>query len=85
MKEFEDFLKNLENISKIQRIVPWRVSRKNSWQAKIFITISYFTNSWMKLSMKKGSTSQELFLIFNLENKQDVLLQVEKTIKKFLS
>ncbi len=84
MKEFDKFLKNLEKLESIQRIVPGRVSRKNSWQSKTFITISYFTTSWMKLSMKKGSTSQELFLIFDLKLKDDVLSAVEKIIKDFL-
>lgn len=85
MKEFDWFLKKVEKIELIQRIVPGRVSRKNSGQSKIFITISYFTTSWLKLSMKKGSTSQELFLIFDLQFKDQILTQVQQTIKNFLA
>lgn len=72
LDEFEDFLKKIEKIEEIQKIIPWRINRKQSWTSLKKISFSYFTSSWIKLNLKKGSTAQELFIVCITENKEIV-------------
>jgi len=68
MKEFLPFLKELEKLPKLKRIIPWRISRKQSWTSKKHISISYITSSGMKLQLKKWSTAQECFITCNAKD-----------------
>jgi len=78
LDEFKKFLEQLEKIGEIQKIIPWRISRKQSWSSLKKISFSYFTISWMKINLKKGSTAQEVFIVCNKWNKEIVKEQILK-------
>ena len=64
LKEFDKLFKQLEKIKEIQRIIPWRISRKQQWTSKQHATLSYTTPSWCKINCKKWWTAQEVFLTY---------------------
>jgi len=72
LKEFKKFLEEIEKIEQIQKIIPWRISRQQKWSSKQVISFSYFTSSWLKFNLKKGSTVQELFVVCNEKDKNIV-------------
>lgn len=80
LKEFKTFLEELEKIKEISKIIPWRISRKQSWSSLKKISFSYFTISWLKLNLKKGSTAQELFIICNEKDKEIIKEKILKII-----
>lgn len=81
LSEFDWFLKFLQWIKQIDRIIPWRISRKQSSASWVFITFSYFTDSWLKYNMKKWSTSQELFIVCKVSFKELVYDIIANYIK----
>ena len=81
LKEFEKFLKDISQIEEIQKIIPWRIARQQKWSSKQLISFSYFTNSWLKYKIKKGSTAQELFVVCNEKDKQIVKEKISKFIQ----
>jgi len=82
LKEFEKFIEEIAKIESIQKIIPWRIYRQQSGSSHKTITFSYFTISWMKFNLKKGSTAQELFIVCNQNNKEKTKNEIEKIIKK---
>lgn len=81
LSEFEDFLKNLEKVEEIQKIIPWRISRKQSWSSLQKVSFSYFTKSGLKIILKKWSTVQEVFLVCNAKDNEKVkekILEITK-------
>lgn len=81
LPEFKDFMKYLQSIKLISRVIPGRISRKQSSASWLFITFSYFTPSWLKYSMKKWSTSQELFIVCEEVQKETVFEIIHKYIE----
>ena len=82
MKEFHEFLLQIEKIEDIQRIVPGRIYREQSGRAWFKINYSYPTISGLKYKMCKGSTGQELFIICNKGTDENVVAQIDKVITK---
>ncbi len=82
LKEFEKDLQKISEINEIQRIIPWRISRQQKWSNHKKITFSYFTDSWLKLIMKKWWTAQEVFIVCSEENKN---LVKEKLILNYFN
>jgi len=82
LKDFVKFLKDIEKIDWIQKIIPWRISRQQKWSSYKNITFSYFTSSWMKFNLKKGWTVQELFVVCNLTEKEYIKIQILDKIHK---
>lgn len=72
LKEFEKELQQIAKIPEVKRIIPGRISRQQKWSNHKKITCSYFTDSGLKLIMKKWGTAQEVFVICDLENKEIV-------------
>lgn len=62
LKEFEKILRKIEKMEDVQRIIPWRISRKQQWTSQFVLSFSYETVSGLKYMMKKWGTAQELFL-----------------------
>ncbi len=78
LSDFQKFLKTIETIKEIKRIIPWRISRQQKWSGWCRISFSYFTKSGLKYNLKKWATAQELFIICSEENKE----KIKKNIKK---
>lgn len=81
LKEFKDFLKQIEKIKEIKKIIPWRISRKQSWSSLKKISFSYYTSSWLKLICKKWSTAQEIFVVIKKPDKENVKQKIIKIIE----
>ncbi len=77
LSEFEKTLKDIEKISEIKRIIPWRISRKQKWSSHFKITFSYFTDSGLKYIIKKWSTAQEIFIICDKNSKEQVKEKIQ--------
>lgn len=77
LSEFKKFLKQIEKIEEIKRIIPGRISRQQKWTGSYHITFSYFTDSGLKYNLKKWATAQELFVICKKENKEKVKKMIE--------
>jgi len=84
LKEFDKFLKEIEKIKEIQKIIPWRIARQQKGSSKLLISFSYFTNSGLKYKIKKGSTAQELFIVCNQKDKENIQKKIEKIIKNYI-
>lgn len=80
LDEFKDFLEDIEKIKEIKKIIPWRISRKQSWSSLEKVSFSYFTISGMKLNLKKGSTVQEVFIVCNEDYKDIVKEKILKLV-----
>lgn len=63
LKEFHEFLRQIEQHQQIARIIPGRIHRQQKASSELRFSISYPTVSWFKAKISKGSTSQELFVI----------------------
>jgi hypothetical protein len=70
LAEFHPFLRELETLSQIQRIIPGRIDRKQKKSSIERFRISYTTSNGTKCIMSKWSTAQELFIIHNPNDKQ---------------
>ncbi len=73
MKEFAKELRTIEQINEVQRIIPGRISRQQKGSSLKKISFSYFTDSWLKLIIKKWWTAQEVFVICNEKDKEIIL------------
>jgi len=85
MKEFHEILNAIAKISEVQRMIPWRIERKQSWSSAIYFTCSYPTNTGRKYKMSKGSTSQELFVICGQEERETVKDLITKLVADFFA
>ena len=83
MKEFHDILNAIAKIELVQRIIPGRISRKQSGSSKLFFSCSYDIITGRKYKMSKGSTSQELFVVCHEDNKELVKSNISHAIKTF--
>ena len=83
MKEFEEFLQKISNYQEIQKIIPWRISRQQKSSSHKIVSFSYFTNSWLKLKIKKWATAQEVFVVCNENDKNILKNKILKTIGEF--
>ena len=63
LKEFHWFLKEIEKLPQIQRIIPWRIVREQSGRWEMRINFSYLTPTGLKYKLCKWSTAQEIFII----------------------
>jgi len=81
MKEFEEFLQEISQIPEIQKIIPWRISRQQKSTSHKTISFSYFTNSGLKLKIKKWATAQEVFIVCKAQDKEKVKNHVLEKIK----
>ena len=72
MEEFVPFLNDIAKNIHVSRMIPWRITRKQSWASNMYISFAYQTHSWLKYNMKKWSTSQELFVICDVNYYLDV-------------
>lgn len=84
MSEFEKILIQIEKISEIKRIIPWRISRQQKGTAQMFMSFSYFTDTGLKYKMKKGGTAQELFVICKIDDNQLVCDKIKDIIDKLI-
>lgn len=78
LNEFKEFLERIEEIEEINKIIPWRINRKQSWSSLKKISFAYFTISWLKLNLKKGSTAQEVFIVCHKKYKETVKEKILK-------
>ena len=79
LKEFKNFLKEVEKIPEVKRIIPGRIKRQQKWTSDLKVSFSYYTNSWLKFLMKKWSTVQEVFIVCDKENRailKDKILEI---------
>ena len=82
LKEFHWFLREIEKITQIQRIIPWRIVREQSWRGERRINFSYITPTWLKYKLCKWSTAQEVFVIVQQGTSQMVQDKIEIIIKQ---
>jgi len=80
LTEFKKFLKEIEKIDEIKRIIPGRISRQQKWSGSYHITFSYFTESGLKYNLKKWATAQEVFVVCKKENREEVKKKIESVI-----
>ena len=73
LKEFADTFNRIAAIKEVQRIIPGRISRQQKWTGNKHINFSYTTHSWLKLTMKKWWTAQEVFVICKQEDTASLL------------
>ncbi len=84
MKEFVPLLNALQNIPGIQRIIPGKISRQQSWSSFLGVTYSYTTPSGLKFMMKKWGTAQELFITCTETESENVQLAIHACIQQYL-
>lgn len=82
LKEFHWFLREIEKITQIQRIIPWRIVREQSGRWEMRINFSYTTPTGLKYKLCKGSTAQEVFVIVQQGTSQIVQDKIEIIIKQ---
>lgn len=85
LKDFSEFLREIEELELVKRIIPWRISRQQKWTNQLLISFSYFTNSWLKFNLKKWATVQEVFIICDLDKKQQLLTQIQEIINNYIN
>jgi hypothetical protein len=73
-------LRAIEKHPAIQRIIPGRISRQQSWRAERRVNYSYLTPTWLKYKMCKGSTAQELFVIVEKWTEEGVKMRIQEHI-----
>lgn len=84
LKEFHGFLKELEKIENIQRIIPWRIVREQSGRWELRISFSYLTPTGLKYKLCKWSTAQELFVIVIKGTEKSVEDEIAIISKKYI-
>ena len=77
LKEFHQFLREIEKIPDIQRIIPWRIVREQSGRSEKRVNFSYTTPTGLKYKLCKWSTAQEIFIIV----KKDTDTEVQEAIE----
>lgn len=80
MKEFHDFLIQIEKIEEIIRIIPGRIHREQSGRSWFRISFSYPTISGLKYKMCKWSTGQELFVVCKKWSEEKVIESIKDII-----
>lgn len=80
MKDFHKFLELVIKIEWVNRIIPWRISRQQKWTSNLIVTVSYFTNTWLKLLLKKWATVQEVFVVIKKQNENNILEKIQEII-----
>lgn len=85
MDEFIDFLNQIAKNIHINRIIPWRITRKQSGSSDMYISFAYPTHSWLKYNLKKWSTSQEVFVVSQTEFNDEVVEYISKISKDYTS
>jgi len=80
LEDFHKLLLDIEKIIEIQKIIPWRVDRKQKWSSEKRFRVSYTTESWIKCIISKGSTAQELFIICEKNNKDSIKKQIQEIL-----
>lgn len=84
LKEFHWFLKEIEKLPDIQRIIPWRIVREQSWRSGQRINFSYLTATGLKYKLCKWSTAQEIFVIVKQGTEQMVQDSIAMISKKHI-
>ena len=84
LKEFHSFLKQIEKLPEIQRIIPWRIVREQSWRWEMRINFSYNTPTGLKYKLCKWSTAQEIFVIVQQGTEQLVQDTLAILIKEYI-
>lgn len=84
MREFWWFLLLVEKIVQVQRIIPGRIQRNQSWSSALRISFSYTTITGLKYNVCKGGTGQELFIIIEKGSQDLVIREIEKIIANIL-
>lgn len=85
LKEFHPFLREIEKIAEIQRIIPWRIVREQSGRSELRINFSYLTSTGLKYKLCKWSTAQEVFIIVNKNTEGIVQTTITTISKKYTS
>ncbi len=85
MDEFIPFLNDIAKNIYTDRIIPGRITRKQSGSSDVFITFAYFNDSWLKYNVKKWSTSQEIFVICNNAYKQQMSEYISDISQKYIN
>ena len=84
LKEFHWFLREIEKLAEIQRIIPWRIVREQSWRSSQRINFSYPTPTGLKYKLCKWSTAQEVFVIVVQWTEQIVQDSIAIISKKYI-
>lgn len=84
LKEFHKVLLFIEKSPHIERIIPWRIYRKQKKSSIERFRVSYHTITGIKCIISKGSTAQELFVIAIHGYEEEVENFLKKTAKKKL-
>lgn len=85
LPEFHAFLKKIESLSTIQRIIPGRINRQQKASSALRFSISYPTTTGLKAKMSKGSTSQELFIICQQSTETQTKIEIQNLRNSFTS
>lgn len=83
MDEFIYFLNEIAESDMIDRIIPGRITRKQSGSSDIYINFAYPTESWLKYNLKKWSTSQELFVVCKVSDREILSEYISDIAKKY--
>jgi len=83
LPDFAKFLFEMEKNPKIDRIIPWRISRQQKWSSEMRFRVTIPTVSWLKCIMSKWATAQELFVICNEKDIQEVKDEIENFATQF--
>ncbi len=85
LKEFHSFLKEIEKLPEIQRIIPWRIVREQSGRWELRINFSYLTPTGLKYKLCKWSTAQEVFIIVQSWTEQSIQDYIAIISKKYIT
>lgn len=84
MAEFLPFIKRIQTIPTVLRIIPGKISRQQSGSSFLGVTISYGTTSGIKYMMKKWWTAQELFITCAEQDKDAIIETIQHMITQHL-
>jgi len=73
LKDFHKILKKLAEEERVDRLIPWRISRQQKSTSDFRLTFQYMTTAGCKMLMKKWATVQELFVICDTTVESDVI------------
>lgn len=73
MKDFHKVLERLAQEERVDRLIPWRISRQQKSTSDFRLTFQYMTTAWCKLLMKKWATVQELFVICDETVEEEII------------
>lgn len=81
LSEFHTIIKTIANLLPVQKIIPWRINRKQKGSSHMAMTYSYDTASGLKYIIKKWSTAQEIFIICQIQDKEIIKESLQDLIK----